>query len=121
MGKDERSEDPSDFPIQGLPSPYLRVKRQFRESIVVRTCSDRKKLRLKIAKKDVEIDVLDSSVTRKISPEKLTGKLCEFVQVGLTQGGANEPKAQDWMLAWTVYLVIIISLLYLCVLCSTSV
>ena len=32
-----------------------------------------------------------------------------------------EPKAQDWMLAWTVYLVIIISLLYLCVLCSTSV
>ena len=32
-----------------------------------------------------------------------------------------EPKAQDWMLAWTVYLVIIISLLvsvycvYLCV------
>ena len=25
-----------------------------------------------------------------------------------------EPKAQDWVLAWTVYLVIIISLLPLC-------
>ena len=52
---------------------------------------------------------------------KLTEKCCELVQVGLTQGGANEPKAQDWVLTWTVYLVIIISLLtsvycvYLCV------
>ena len=52
---------------------------------------------------------------------KLIEKCCELVQVGLTQGGANEPKAQDWVLTWTVYLVIIISLLtsvycvYLCV------
>ena len=47
------------------------------------------------------------SAMRKISHENLTEKLCELVQVGLTQGGANEPKAQDWVLAWTVYLVIL--------------
>ena len=47
-------------------------------------------------------------VPRERSHKKIRlEKLCELVQVGLTQGGANEPKAQDWMLAWTVYLVIL--------------
>ena len=41
-------------------------------------------------------------------------RVCEFRQVGLTQGGADEPKAQDLMLAWSVYLVTL-------TLCSISV
>ena len=58
--------------------------------------------------------MLNYSVPREISQEVRPEELCELVQVGLTQGGANEPKAQDRMLAWTVYLVILSLCVSLC-------